>query len=355
MDPDITTKIENELNAKGIKIISNVDITCISRTEDRLIVESNKGQYSTDIIILSAGVTPNSLLAKQAGLELGKNGGVKVNRYLQSSDENIYAIGDCAETVNIITGSHEYWPLGSISTKMGRIAADNICGNQIEFHGFIGTAMFRFFDINVARTGLTYAEAEENGFDAESVSITGMDKPHYSGNALFVMLKLIADRKSRRVLGAQGYGRGDIISRISTLAGAITARMTLDDIFKLDLGYHPAYNNPIDTIQTACLVLQNKIDGLVRMITLEGFENMRASARLIDVSPLTEHDAGSIPGSINIPLEAIRREEVPFAKNERIVLYSQTSSGAYEAYRYLITRGYADLHVLEGGYIYWER
>jgi rhodanese-related sulfurtransferase len=131
--------------------------------------------------------------------------------------------------------------------------------------------------------------------------------------------------------------------------------MTLDDIFKLDLGYHPAYNNPIDTIQTACLVLQNKIDGLMRTVTLTEFESMKASARLIDVSPLTEHDAGSIPGSINVPLEAVRREEIPFSKDDRIVLYSQTSSGAYEAYRYLITRGYRNLHVLEGGYIYWER
>jgi NADPH-dependent 2,4-dienoyl-CoA reductase/sulfur reductase-like enzyme/rhodanese-related sulfurtransferase/anti-sigma regulatory factor (Ser/Thr protein kinase) len=355
MDSDISSKIENELNAKGIKILSRTQINEISKIENQLVISSNKGKYIADLIILSAGVRPNSALAEKVGIELGNNGGIKVDSHLQSSDKFIYAIGDCAESVNIITGKHEYWPLGSISTKMGRIAADNIHGRKTEFEGFIGTAMFKVFDINVARTGLTSKEAKENGFDADTIIITGMDRPHYAGNAALVILKVIADRKTGRVLGAQGYGRGDVISRMSIIACAITSRMTLEDVFKLDLGYSPAFNNPIDTVQTACLVLRNKLDGLLKTISLESFEKIRGDVQIIDVSPLTEYDAGSIPGSINIPLEAIRREEIPFSKNSRIVLYSKTSSGAYEAYRYLITKGYQDLFVLEGGFIYWKR
>jgi len=355
MDPDISTKIEHELNAKGIKILGGTEIRRIQRRHGQLILTTGAGELGADLIILSAGVKPNSELADRAGLKLGRNGGVKVNPFLQSSDKDIYAIGDCAETVNIITGKHEYWPLGSISTKMGRIAADNICGKRGEFAGFIATAMFRIFDINVARTGLTLRETEENGFHVETALITGMDRPHYTGNARFIVLKILADSESRRILGAQGYGKGDLSSRISTLACAITNGMTLEKVFKLDLGYHPAYNNPIDTVQTACLVLENKIDRLMRTMSLEELERLEGAVNLIDVSPLPEHDAGSIPGSVNVPLEAVRREEIPFPKDAKIVLYSRTSSGAYEAYRYLASRGYENLFVLEGGYIYWER
>jgi rhodanese-related sulfurtransferase len=145
------------------------------------------------------------------------------------------------------------------------------------------------------------------------------------------------------------------VSKIQILASAITQSLTLEEIFKLDLGFSPHFNMPIDFVQTACLVLKNKIDRVMKTITLEEFDAEKQTLDgIIDVSPFSEHTQHSIPGSINIPLENLRREEVPFPKEANVVLYSHTSSGAYKAYRYLISKGYTHLRVLEGGFLYWE-
>ncbi len=354
MDTDIALKIQNVLNRKGIKIITGANMVEIRKRRKGLTIITKTDEFTADLIILSTGVKPNIVLAERASLEIGEAGGIKVNEYLKTSDENIYAVGDCAESVNIVTKKHEYWPLGSISTKMGRIAADNICGRKSIFKGSNGTAMFKIIDTNVARTGLTLETAHKVGFDAESVTVTGLDKAHYYVNAQYLILKIIVDKKTKVILGAQGLGRGDVTAKIGILSCAITQSLSLDDVFKLDLGYAPAFNNPIDIVQTACLVLHNKIDNLLRTITLREFELEKDKVNIIDVSPHSEHSLSSIPGSINIPLENIRLEDIPYDKKAKVILYSKTSSGAYKAYKYLVTRGYSNLYVLEGGYVYWQ-
>lgn len=354
MDRDIAAKIQNELNRKGIKIITKVKITGIEKNRNNLAILTDRGAYAADLVILSAGVKPNTLLAQKAGLEIGKSQGIKVNKYLQTSDKSIYAIGDCAESINLVTGKHEYWPLGSISTKMGRVAADNIAGIKSEFKGSIGTAMFRIIDINAARTGLTLETAQRNSFDVESVVVTGMDKAHYC-KGQYVIIKILADRKTKVILGAQGYGKGEIVPRIEILACAVTQGLTLDECFKLDLGYAPAFNNPVDIVQTACLVLINKIDKIIKTITMERFKEIQEQFKgIVALCPLADYTFYSIPGSVNIPLENLRLEGIPFDRNDKVLLYSRTSSGAYTAFKYLETRGYTNIFVLEGGYIYWE-
>ncbi|MBA7467626.1 MAG: hypothetical protein GH155_05110 [Spirochaeta sp.] len=354
MDRDIAAKIQNELNRKGIKIVTGVKITEIEKNRNNLAILTDREAYAADLVILSAGVRPNTLLAQKAGLEIGKSQGIKVNKYLQTSDKSIYAIGDCAESINLVTGKHEYWPLGSVSTKMGRVAADNIAGIKSEFNGSIGTAMFRIIDFNAARTGLTLEMARQNGFDVESVVVTGMDKANYC-DGQYIVLKIIANRKTKVILGAQGYGKGEIVPRIEILACAVTQGLTLDECFKLDLGYAPAFNNPIDIVQNACLVLINKIDKTIQTITMERFIQIQDRFKgIVDFCPLADHTFCSIPGSINIPLENLRLEGIPFDKKDNVVLYSRTSSGAYTAFKYLESRGYTNLFVLEGGYVYWE-
>ena len=356
MDRDIALKIQNELQKKGVKIVVGVDITKFERPQDRFMIFSAQHSYDADIIILAMEVKPNTVLAAKAGLEIGDSGGILVSPSLQTSDEHIYAAGDCTESINLITKKYEYWPLGSISTKMGRIVADNICGRQSDFQGSIGTVMFKIIDINVVRTGLTLRNARENGFDVEAVIVSGLDRAHYYEHARYIVLKVIADRNTRVILGAQGYGKGRVVSKIQLLAGAITQSLTLDDVFKLDLGYAPAFNTPVDLVQTACLVLNNKIEGLLRTITADDFEREKEMVKgIIDVSPFSEHTFHLIPRSINIPLENIRLEGIPFEKDANVILYSKTSAGAYKAYRYLTSKGYSNLRVLEGGYICREQ
>jgi NADPH-dependent 2,4-dienoyl-CoA reductase/sulfur reductase-like enzyme/rhodanese-related sulfurtransferase/two-component sensor histidine kinase len=353
-DPDISEKLQHELDRKGIKTITNILIKKISHDDDKHTIITNKGSFQADIIILSAGVRPNADLGAKAGLEIAENGAVKINEYLQTSDRSIYAIGDCSSCSNIITKKCTYLPLGSVSTKMGRVAADNICGKKTKFPGSLGTVMFKIFDISVARTGLHSKRAKQYGFQTVSMVVSGLDKTHYYETAKHVFLKIIADKKTNIILGAQGYGKGNIAERIELLACAINRQTTLDEIFMIDLGYYPAFNNPIDIIQTACLVLKNKIEKLCRTISILELKGERDSVKLIDVSPVTEHISASIPGSINIPLENLRVERIPFKKKDKIVLYSKTSSRAYEAFRYLSTLGFSHMRILEGGYLYWK-
>jgi len=354
-DPDFAAKIQNALNRKGIKVITRVSIKQIIRRGNQLVFSTDRGKYFADLVILSTGVRPNSGLARKAGLAVSAIGAIKVNANLRTSDKSIYAIGDCAETMNFITGQHEYWPLGSISTKMGRIAADNICGRPMEFPGFIGTTMFQNFDISIARTGLTASSARRHGFFPQSAVITGLDRAHYSKNAEYITLKIIADAKTRVILGAQALGRGDVVRQVQIFAAAITRKLTLADVFSLDLGYAPVFNNPIDLAQTACCVLSSKMEGFIKTMTIEQFTAKTGKMHSIDVSPVSERMFTTIPGSINVPLENLRREGIPFGKKSKCVLYSKTSSRAYEAYRYLVTKGYSNISFLEGGYVFWAQ
>ncbi|HEQ71395.1 MAG TPA: hypothetical protein ENN69_02810, partial [Spirochaetia bacterium] len=228
-DPDISRKIREILSLKGIKVQTGVTVKEILHENNQARIVTDKGPFLADLIILSAGVCPNAELAKEAGLEVGPHGGVKVDDYLRTSDPSIYAIGDCAETKSLLGHNVRYLPLGSISTKMGRIAADNIAGKRNRFRGGLGTTMFRIFDTSAGRTGLGEADARREGFDPVSVIAGGLDHTHYYEGADNIVLKVIADRKSRQLLGAQGYGSGAVITRIEILASAISARMTIQD------------------------------------------------------------------------------------------------------------------------------
>ena len=356
LDRDLALKLETELSKKGIKVISNVTILEIEKNKTHLRIVAEDDSYYSNLIILSSGLRPNTILAQKADLKLGESGAIEVNEHLQTSDPAIYAIGDCAENINRITHRHEYWSFGSLSTKMGRIVADHICGISSHCTGSIGTAMFKIFDLNVARTGLTFQKALQEGFDPVSVIVTGLDRAYYYENAETLILKVIADKNSKILLGAQGFGKGEVVAKIQVLACGIDRSLTLEEVFDLDLGYAPAFNTPIDIAQTACLVLNNKIDGHVETIVAEDFEAEKETFDgIVDVSPLSEHTFNAIPGSLNVPLENLRREEIPFEKSARVLLYSRNSAGAYKAYRILRSKGYSDLHVLEGGYVYWAR
>jgi NADPH-dependent 2,4-dienoyl-CoA reductase/sulfur reductase-like enzyme/rhodanese-related sulfurtransferase/two-component sensor histidine kinase len=353
-DNDMSEKVKLALTKKGIKVYTKINIYSIKQQNERLCFKTNRGEYFADFAVLSAGVKPNSELAKKAGLKLSSNGAIIVDERLITSDKSIFAVGDCAESYNFITKKHEYWPLGSISTKMGRIAADNIAGLNSKFVGFIGTAMFQIFDISFARTGLTMESAKRNGFLPVSIVVCGLDKAHYSKDSKYVIIKVIADKTTKKILGAQSYGSKEAVRQIQIVASAILSSQTLCDVFNFDLGYAPLFNNPIEIVQTACCMLMAKIDGLVKTTTLLEFLKDKDSFHIIDVSPFSEHIFNSIPQSINVPLENLRKEGIPFGKNEKCILYSKTSSRAYEAYRYLYANGYQNISILEGGYIYWS-
>jgi len=348
-DTDLARRVQEELARRGVKVVTSAAVKRIEKTGDQLRIETDDRFHLADLIILATGVTPNADLAERAGLDIGISGGVHVNSRLQTSDPRIWAVGDCAETISLPSGRSEFLPLGSVSTKMGRIAADCIAGRDVHFRGSVGTTMFRIFDINTARCGLTNARALERGFDAVSVGVTGLDRPHNERGAAHLHVKVTADRRTGMLLGAQGMGAGNVVPRIQILAAAISRGLTLGEVFDLDLGYNPAFTTAIDISQTACLLLQSKMEGLVRTITFDELAAAAPPPSIVDVSPYAEYALRSMQGSLNVPLEHLRREGIPFRTDEAVVLCDTMSVGAYEAYHILSARGWKNLAILEGG------
>ena len=351
---DMARRIEGELNNRGIKVVTGAETTSISRDRGRLVLATTAGPFNADLVIVSTGVRPNVGLGRDCGLEIGPSGGLKVNQWLQTVDESIYAVGDCAEASHVLTGQAEYWPLGATSSKMGRTAADNIAGRAVEFPGTLGSAKLKVFDMNVARTGLVAETAAARGFDPLAALVCGLDRAHFIPGAQYGVLKIIVDRKTRRILGAQGLGPGDIAQKVDVLACAVSAGMTTGELACIDFGYSPSFNSPYDLVQLACLLADNKLDGLVRTVEPDELHREPERWQLVDVSPFRVYVDRAVPGSINMPLENLRREKPPFDRETEVLLYSNTSAGAYEAYRYLVSEGYENVRILEGGYVFWK-
>ena len=355
LDRNMAEKLENLFSRKGIRILTGVDVTAIEDSDSALKVQTQNGSFHADFAICSTGVRPRSQLAEKAGLKIGPSGGISINGEFRTSDEHIFAIGDCAESSHLLSGEQEYWPLGSVSTKMGRMAADVIGGSSSgDFSGFLGTAMFQCFDLQVARTGLTAARARELGYPVETALISGSDKPEYKPGSGTVFMQICCNAENRRLLGVQAFGTGNVSAKVSMAAVCISAGMTLQEVYALDLGYSPNFTHPVDVLQTACAVAENKLDGLIVTAGREDVEHYRQKGTLLAVTPSPGSGRFLIPGSMEIPPEQIRSSGIPFDTDTDILLYCKNSVLAYQAYRYLRSNGYTAIKLLEGGYLFWE-
>lgn len=222
-------------------------------------VVTDKRVIPADIVILAIGVRPNTELAKAAGLAIGPSGAIAVNEYLQTSDPAIYAGGDCAENTNIISGKKVFAPMGSTANKHGRVIGENIGGNRVAFRGVLNTVAVRLLEFHVGKTGLTEREAKALGYHYVTATAAAPDKPHYMPDSKLITVKLIVEAASRKVLGAQIFGRGDVSKRVDVVAAAITMGATIDDLFDIDLAYAPPYSSPIDNVAIAANVAMNKL------------------------------------------------------------------------------------------------
>lgn len=214
----------------------------------------------TDIALLSVGVRPNSEIAKEAGIELGVANSIKVNKHMQTNIPNIYAAGDCAEKTNIVSNQPVWVPLGSTANKEGRVAGVNLAGKDAEFEGILGSAITKFFDIKIATTGLIEKTAKELGYDVASVVIHSNDKAGYMHDAQPICIKVIADKKTKRLLGAQGIGYGDIDKRINIIASSLSSKMTVKEYINIDITYAPPFSKAIDITTTAAYQLDKILE-----------------------------------------------------------------------------------------------
>ena len=274
-------------------------------------METDQGFIEGQMVLVSVGVRPNVKLAEAAGLEVER--GIIVNQFMETSDPDIYACGDCVVSEHIISGKKAYVPLGSTANKQGRIVGTNITGGREAFPGILGTSIVKIFDWNVGRVGLSVKEAQRLGYEVAAAFVPGPDKAHFFPGKKLILIKLIADRKTGKMLGAQIIGPGDIARRLDVMVTALTFGATAHQVANLDLAYAPPFSPAMDTLINAANVLKNIIDGKAKNMDYFEFKS-----KLNDENVCYVDLRNSESGSENVQLEHVH---IPFEIREKVGKY----------------------------------
>jgi len=358
LDGEIAAIAEKYLRAEGIRMATAEKV--IRFIGDRAVtaVLTDKREIPADLVILAVGVYPNVELAKSAGLAVGPTGAISVDARLRTSDPAIYAGGDCVENLNVVTGKKVYTPMGSTANKHGRVIGENICGGNATFPGVANTSIVKVLDLNIGKSGLTEREAKQAGYNYITAMTVGHDKPHYMKSAKPVTIKLIAETATRRLLGIQAIGEGDVAKRVDVVASILTRGGKIDDLFDIDLAYAPPFSSPIDNVAVAANTVLNKLAGRFRGILPKQAKELteNGQAVFLDVRTPAEckqarlADCGSI---IYIPLEQLRDNLAGLDKETGTVAFCKIGLRGYEAARILEAAGIRDVRVMEGGLFCW--
>lgn len=343
-DDEVSSYVENELIENGIMVLTGERLTSIEGDEKVSKVRTDKRAMKADMIVMSVGIRANSNIAETCGLELEANKTIKVNEYMQTNDENIYAVGDCVTVKNILSGKPAWSPMGSSANKEGRCLAKTLAGKKTEFNGVLGTGIVKLLNLNAARTGLTEKEALNLGYNVESVLVPIDDKAHYYPDSKMIIIKLISDKDNKKVLGAQVFGEGNVDKHIDVISTAITFNATINDLQNLDLAYAPPFSTAIHPVGHAANVLLNKIDGDVKTLRYEEFLNNQESYKLADVNKTPR-----LEGVTYIDLAQLNGKLDEFELDDKILLVCARGKRAYLAYNRMKHFGYKDVQVLEGG------
>lgn len=262
-DEDISSLIQNyilENCDNRVKLITDDIVNeFIGEKEVKGILTAKGSGFETEMVIICAGVRPVVDIAEDAGIALGITGAIKVNSRMETSIPDIYACGDCTEKINIISNTPVWIPLGSTANKEGRVAAVNLCGGSEDFEGILGSAVTRYMDLNISMTGLSEKLAQKLGYDTVSVIVTKKDKAGYMPEVENITLKLIADRRSHRILGAQAIGCGDADKKINSISIGLTNRVTVENLLDVDFTYAPPFSTSVDIVHSAARMLKSKI------------------------------------------------------------------------------------------------
>jgi NADPH-dependent 2,4-dienoyl-CoA reductase/sulfur reductase-like enzyme/rhodanese-related sulfurtransferase len=356
-DADIAALVARHMRAKGVTIHLGEKAERFEGEGGRVrALVTGRRRLEADLVVMGVGVRPNVELARQAGLALGETGAIAVDDHLRTSDPDIYAAGDCVENRCLVTGGTVYVPLGSTANKHGRVVGINVTGGDDTFPGVVSTIIVKAFDFTAARTGLSARDASRRGVEFVSVTAPGLDRAHYYPEAKAVVIKLLAELRTGRLLGAQMVGPGDVARRIDVAATALTSGMTVKQLSALDLAYAPPYSPALDPLITAANVLRNKLEDPSVALTpaevkakLDGGEDFV----LLDVRTPGEYAEVRIPGATLLPLGELRSrlQELPHGKE--IVTFCRVSLRGWEAASILRNAGFTKAKFLEGGVTAW--
>lgn len=357
LDTEIAGSVAKYAREQGINLLTTEKVLRFEGEGQVAAVVTDKQTIAADLVVLSVGVKPNVELAREAGLTIGETGAIAVNEHLQTSDPAIYAGGDCVENNNIISGKKVFAPMGSTANKHGRVIGENLCGGSAKFRGVLNSVVVKVLDLNVGKTGLTERDAKALGYEYVTAMVGGHDRPHYMPGAKIITIKLIADARTGRLLGAQAFGEGEIAKRIDVVAAAITLGGTVQDLIDTDLSYAPPYSGPIDNVAVAAYAVMNKLAGKLKGISpLEAKDKMASKAVFLDVRSPEECKQIRISGSDNIqyiPLGQLRSRLQELNKNDEIVAFCKISLRGYEAALILEGEGFENVKVMEGGIVAW--
>jgi len=360
LDPELAYHAHNELAVNDISLRLNESVIKINGNDRGNVksVTTAKGDIAADIVLIAVGVKPNIRLAKEMGLDIGETGAIKTDTHMCTSDPSIYAGGDCVENINRVTGKPIYAPMGSTANKHGRVIADNICGIKSEFKGVLGTTIVKLFNLNIARTGLTETAAKHAGYDYITVLNPAPDKAHFLSDAKMIIIKFVVDKQSRKLLGAQITGPGDVAKRMEVAVANITSGAMVTDISQYDLAYAPPFSPAMDNIITTANIAENKLNGLGMTYTpIEVKEKMTNGDDFIflDVRSPEEFEHMRIEDTRLklIPLGKLRRSLNDLPKNKEIIPFCKISLRGYEAARILEGEGYKNVKFMDGGIVCW--
>lgn len=362
LDWQLAKILENHIKSKAANVITGNGIAQFLGEDGALtaVKLSNGTELPCELAVIAIGVRPNVELARRAGLTIGEAGGIAVDHYMQTSDPDIYAVGDCTEQHHLITQGSTYAPLGDLANLEGRVAGTNAAlGNVATFPGTVQSGICKIFDFAAGSTGLSETRAREIGYDdITSVVIAGTDRPGFMRGRMLVS-KMVVDNRSRTVVGFQCIGQGDVSKQIAQAAMAIQGNMTVDDLVNLDLPYAPPFSLAIDNFIACAHVMENKLKGWFKGISAEEVKDKidrHEEVYLLDVRGPDEFQASRLGiGETLIPLGMLRKRlnELPEDKDREIIIYCKISLRGYEAALVLESQGWKNVKVLEGGIAAW--
>jgi NADPH-dependent 2,4-dienoyl-CoA reductase/sulfur reductase-like enzyme/rhodanese-related sulfurtransferase len=353
LDEDMAAFLQGALIKKNISIIKSAGIVGIHN--DKVLLEDGR-EIECNMVIMATGVKPNITLAKEAGIEIGVTGAIKVNSKMQTNFKDIYACGDCIETYSSITGKSVYRPLGSTANKTGRIAGDALTGGTLEYRGNLSTAIFKLFDLTIASTGLSEREALAEGYEIEICHNIKPDKPEYFRGKEMI-IKAIADKLTQKLLGVQIVGYEGVDKRIDVFATLLTYGAKVDDLFHLDLAYAPPFSTTKDPVHYTGMILDNAINKNRPLITAkeaQSLVNKGEKVQIIDARINKQYDESHVDTAVNMPQDKLREELKTLDKGALTITYCNKGVTGNAAQNILINNGFNKVYNLSGGHKFYK-
>lgn len=353
MDYDMATFLHGKMRSRGIQLVLGKSVAGLSAAREGIQIQvENHPPLTADMVILAIGVRPDSSLAKDAGLALGAAGSILVNDRMETALPDIYAVGDAVQIRHQVSGKDVRIALAGPANKQGRIAADNICGGDSHYAGAQGSSIIKLFDMTAAVTGLNEEAAADAGIDYDKVYLSPSSHASYYPGAKTMTMKILFERNTLRLLGAQIIGFDGVDKRIDVLAAAIYAGLSARDLTELDLAYAPPYTSAKDPVNLAGYLIENLADGRVKQISWEQINSLPqdGSALLLDVRTPEEYKKGHLEGFQNIPLDELRDRLSTLDPAKPAILLCQSGLRSYLGCRILAQHGFSCSHVA-GGYL----